>query len=286
MPARGTRPAGGAGSPYPRERPGDGGENPPASAWGELSLRLGSPSPRSLARGRGGVTSGVPSGPRGRSGAVSGVPSGSLLVPGPRWGRLRGLWRCSEPPLPTLLLPAPAEDGCAGSRGQVVSVSGDELSRGALGPAMEPQSRCVPVLSARSVPVGWYLFPISRLVVGFAGQQEGACSQDPGCGRWAWWDSQPAPALVLHRCSVPGMALEVLLLLFFLFISPLSTFLAGTAPARGRGCPAELERWLRAGDEVQPLGCGQREARGCGQMMLRVSDRCRPAWGRALLGGF
>lgn len=182
--------------------------------------------------------------PRGAlPGAAVGSPPGSLLVPGaavgpspesrlgpfwspgPRWGRLRGLWRCSEPPLPTLLLPAPAEDGCAGSRGQVVSVSGDELSRGALGPAMEPQSRCVPVLSARSVPVGWDLFPISRLVVGFAGQQEGACSQDPGCGRWAWWDSQPAPALVLHRCSVPGMALEVLLLLFFLFISPLPPFL-------------------------------------------------------------
>lgn len=87
----------------------------------------------------------------------------------------------------------------------MVSVFGDELSRGTLGPAKEPRSRCVLVLSARSVPVGWDLFPISRLVAGFSGQQEGACSQDPGSERWAQWDSQPAPALVLCRCSMPGI---------------------------------------------------------------------------------
>lgn len=130
---------------------------------------------------------------------------GPLWSPGPWWGRLRGPWRCAEPPLPTLLLPAPAEDGCAGSRGQVVSVFRDELSRGTLSLAMEPRGRCVLILSARSVPVGWDLFPISRLVVGFSGQQQGACSQDPGSGRWARWDSPPAPALVLCRCSVPGI---------------------------------------------------------------------------------
>lgn len=68
---------------------------------------------------------------------------------------------------------------------------------------MEPRSRCVLVLSARSVPVRWDLFPISRLVVGFAGQQEGACSPEPGCGLLAWWDSQPSPPQPWYRVAAP-----------------------------------------------------------------------------------
>lgn len=109
------------------------------------------------------------------------------------------------------------------------------------------------VLSARSVPAGWDLFPISRLVVGFAGQQEGACSREPGSGRWACWDSQPAPALVLCRCSVPGMALEALLPLYFLFILGLPS--AG-AVAASRGCGAAPRVW--AGERA----AGGGDARG------------------------
>lgn len=240
MPARGTRPGSGAGSPCP-----PGWRRKPARIRAGRAVaptRLPIPA-EPCPGGSGEVTSAVPSGPRGRGGAVSESRLGLLWFPGPRWGRPRGPWRCAEPPLPALPLAAPAEDGCTGSRGQVVSVSGDELSRGTLGAAVEPRGRCMPVLSARSVPVGWDLFPISRLLVGFAGQQEGACSQEPGSGRWAWWDSQPPSALVLRRCSVPGTALEVLLLLFFLSILPLPPFLlvqpqlvAGIAQRWSGGC--------------------------------------------------